>query len=404
MGEAGSGVRRSTCTAAFIAAGSSSPLPALIIEVAVGGLLDAYEEIDRLTEAGLVFMASASDALGRAPGWMVLARRGLDRVDVLMREGDLQVFFGGTCIMGDDWFESVERIGYCVLLAGSIGFHGSPDASRDPELVTRMVETAATAGLMTGAMVPVYLPGYESPRNAPAWPGIITCQPQHSGGAVGQSFGVSLVLAVEDEFNEIAGIVRAEARGMSYEWVRHRLAVELLLRGKLLPPRIVDQVAEGIMFEGLGPGIRRSVRARRVSLATSWLAVRSVAAFTLGRPLPHWHVLGMHIIETSRWGPCLDIAVDPWAGDLLAVGESDEIPVWLGMPGKDARTTGPDDIEVYLGDYRLGVLSDKAGIYRIILTEPRHADTHVVTDAIRSRAADGSWRLGIRSPKAHPVW
>jgi hypothetical protein len=400
MGEVSSGIRRSACTATFIATGSSSALPAVIIEVAADGLPDAHEEISRLTEAGLVCMASASDALGHAPGWMVLAHRGLDRVDVLMREGNLQVFFGGACIMRDDWFESVERIGYCALLAGSIGLNGGPDASSDPELVTRMVEAAAAAGLMAGAMVPVYLPGYEPPRNAPVWPGTVTYQPRRSGGAARRPLGLSLVLAAEDEFGEVAGIVRAEARGMSYEWVRHRLAVELLLRGQLMPPRIVDQVAEGIMFKGHGP---RARHAGRASLATSWLTVRSLAAFILRRPLPHWHILGMHIIETSRWGPCLDVAVDPWVGDLLAMGESDEITVWLGMPGKDARTTDPDDIEVYRGDYRLGVLSDKAGIYRMILMEPRHADTHVLTDAIRSREVDGSWRLCIRPPEAHPI-
>lgn len=401
MVEVGSGVRRSACTA-IIATGPSSALPAVIIEVAPGGPSDAHEEISRLTQAGLVHIASASDTPGRAPGWMVLARRGLDRIDVLMRDGDLRVFFGGTCVVGDDWVESIERTGYCVLLAGSIGLNDGPDRSLDSERVTQMVEAAAAAGLVAGAMVPVYLPGYEPSRNAPVWPGIVTYQPQRSGGASRRPLGLSLVLAAEDEFGEAAGIVRAEARGMSYEWVRHRLAVELLLRGQLMPPRIVDQVAEGIMSKGLGDRVRHAVRAVRASLVTSWLAVRSVAAFTLRRPLPHWHILGMHIIETSRWGLCLDVAVDPWAEDLLAAGESDEIVAWLGMPVKNAGTRGPDDIEVYRGDFRVGVLADKAGIYRMILLEPRHVDAHVLTDAIRSRAADGSWRLCIRPPEAHP--
>jgi hypothetical protein len=398
MSEVGGTVRGYACTAAFIAPGSSPAFPAVIVEVAAGDLTDAHELISQLADAGLAGLASESDMQGRAVGWMILARRGLDRVDVLVRASDVRAFFGGTCVIRDDWLESVARTGHCILIAGSIGLNGVPDAAPDPELVTRMVDAARASGLVAGGLVPVYLPSYESRRNAKVWPGTVAYRRQGPGGAHRGPLGLSITLDETEEFAEVADPVRAEARGMSYEWVRQRLAVELLLRGHMMLPRIVDQVAEDITFTGPAARMRRAVHAGRAALATSWLAVRSIAAFALHRPLPHWHVLGTHVIGTCGWEAWLEVAIDPWADELLAVGEPDEIDVWLGMYGETAHTGGPDDIAVYRGDYRLGVLSD-AGVYSAILMEPRHADIYLLTDALRSRAADGSWRLRVRSPR-----
>jgi hypothetical protein len=239
----------------------------------------------------------------------------------------------------------------------------------------------------------VYLPGYESPREAKVWPGVVLYRGARWGN---RPLGLSVELKAAAELAEAADLVRAEARGMSYEWVRQRLALELLVRGEVMPPGIVDQAAEGITFTGPAGWARRAVRARRRSVATSWLAVRSIFAWALRRPLPHWHIFGFHAVAPSPWGTWLEVAVDPWAGELLAVGDSDKIAVWLGL---SRETFGPDSIVVYRGDYRLGVLTDGDGGYRAILAEPRHEHTNLVTDATRSRADDGSWRLRIGSPR-----
>ena len=395
MGKVVGAVRGYVCTAAFIAAGYS--LPAIIIEVEAGDLLEAHERISQLVDAGLAALVSVSDIPGRAAGWMVLARQGVDRVDVLMRAPDLRVFFGGPCAMRDDWLESAARTGYCVLIAGSIGLNRVPDAASDPELVTQMVGAAGAAGLAAGGLVPVYLPGYESHRNTRVEPGTVAYGRQGSGGAARPPLGLSITLDETKEFAEAANLVRAEARGMSYGWVRQRLAVELLLREQTMPPRIVDQVAEDITLTGPAGWARRAGLRGRAALATSSLVVRSITAFALRRPLPHWHILGMHVVGTSVRGALLEVAVDPWAEELLAVGETDEIDVWLGIERTVVSTAGSDIIVVYRGDHRLGVLIDD-GTYSAILMEPRHADTHVLTDAIRDRAADGSWRLRVRPP------
>jgi hypothetical protein len=185
---------------------------------------------------------------------------------------------------------------------------------------------------------------------------------------------------------------------MSYEWVRQRLAVELLLRGHMPPPRITDRIAEDVTFTNPADRVRRAVNAVKAALATNWLAMRSIAALAFRQPLPHWHIFGIHTIDTGTLEELLEVAIDPGADELLAVGESDEISVWLSIPGETVPTADPQDIVVYRGDYRLGVIDGNGGAYRAILMEPRHADIHLLTDAVRSRADDGSRQLRIFSP------
>jgi hypothetical protein len=386
------------CTAALIPDGCSSPLPAIIVEVTADDLQHAEAMISRLTEAGLARVRGASEMSARAAGWMALARPGLDRVDVLMRaSGRLRVFFAGECVLRDDWLESVARTGYCILLAGSTGLSSIPDGVPDTELVTRMVDAAATAGLVAGGLIPVYLPDWADGQKAKPWPGTVIYRLQGSRGAA-PPLGLSITLDLTAELAEAADLVRAEANGMGYEWARQRLAVELLLRGQMMPPRIVDQIAEDITFAGPAGWAHRSARAAKTALATSWLFVRTVTAFASRRPLPHWHILGTHVVGTCERRARLEVTVDPYADELLAVGESGEIHVWLGIPRKFASTSSQDDIVVYRGDYRLGVLGDVDGTYRAILLERRHAHTILMTDATRSRTADGSWRLRVHSP------
>jgi hypothetical protein len=397
MGEIGSTFGGMRCMAVFVEAGCSSSLPALIVDVAAGDRQHADAMISRLVGAGLARVTSASELQAHAAGWMVLSRRGVDRVDVLMRaSGRLRVFVAGDCVLRDDWLESVARTGYCLLLAGQISPSGIPDAVPDPELATRMIGAAGAAGLLAGALVPVYLPGYDSDRKDKTWPG--TVRYRRRPGESARPLGASITLDMRAELGAAADLVRAEANGMGPAWVRQRLAVEFMLSEQIMPPTIVDRIAEDITSDGPVGRARNVLRAFKTGLATIWLLGATIVAFALGRPLPHWHILGMHVINTSQHGPGLEVSVDPSAGELVAVGEPDDIDVWLGLSREFSSGDGEDDIVVYRGDYRLGVLKDIDGDYRAILTEPRHARTILMTDATRSRTADGSWDLRLHSP------
>ena len=244
--------------------------------------------------------------------------------------------------------------------------------------------------------MPVYLPGYDCGQKAKAWPG--TVRYRQGPDRAARPLGLSVTLDMRAELGPAADVVRAEASGMGLEWVRQRLAVELLLCDQVMPPTIIDRVAEDMISTGRAGWARRWGRAAKGGLATSWLLAGSIMAFALRRPLPHWHVLGIHVLKTSQGEAGLKVAVDPYAGELLSVGESDEIGVWLGPPGEPASAGRQDDIVVYRGDYRIGVARDVDGAYRAILLEPRHAHTILLTDATRSRAADGSWQLRLHSP------
>jgi hypothetical protein len=107
--------------------------------------------------------------------------------------------------------------------------------------------------------------------------------------------------------------------------------------------------------------------------------------------------MGMHMVMTDDWGEPGEVALDPWADELVAIGEPDEFDVWLGIAGEDAHPGGRGAVVVYRGDYRLGVFRNDA-FYRKILTEPCHSNTILMTVAVRSRAPSGGWRLGVRLP------
>jgi hypothetical protein len=184
---------------------------------------------------------------------------------------------------------------------------------------------------------------------------------------------------------------------MSYEFVRQRLAVELLKRGHFLPPRIVDQVAVDVTFSSPNVRLFRSVRAFNVGIITTWLVVRSMAAFFMRRPIPHWHIFGMHVMQTSASGAMLEVDVDSRVYELLAVGEDKELDVWLGLARETETMPSGNSIIVYRGDYRLGTLGGSSAYYEILM-EPRHANIQILTDAIKHRAADGSWKLSILAP------
>jgi len=397
MDEIGPTFNGMRCAAAFVQAGCSSSLPALIVDVAGEDRQHADAMISRLAGAGLARVRGASEMPAWAAGWMVLARPGLNRVDVLRRGlTRLEAFVAGDVVLPGDWLESVARTGSCVLFAGSIGLTGSPDAAADPEVISRMVDAAGAVDLLAAGLIPVYLPGYDGGNKAKAWPGTVIYRQGPGGGA--RPLGLSLTLDMRAELGAAADLVRFEASGMGPEWVRQRLAVRFLLNDQMIPPSIVDHIAEDITSTGPAGWARRSARAAKSGLATSWLLAGSVMAFTLRRPLPHWHVLGIHVLDTSQYGAGPEVTIDPHAGELLAVGESDEIHVWLGMPRPFVLAGSKNDVVVYRGDYRVGVLRDVDDAYRAVLLEPRHAHTTLLTDAIRSRAADGSWQLRLRSP------
>jgi hypothetical protein len=386
--------RGSECIALVIAVGSSSAVPALIVELEPSDSL--YRESgSQLAIDGLERMSRVSVMPSRATGWIVLARPGLDRIYVIKQTPAPDDFFGGPCAMSDDWLEVAARTGCCLLIIGRIGLAQVPDAAADPVMVTQIVDAAAGMGRVAGAMVPVYVPGYLSSPKDPVWPGTITYRKPASGKrAVSASPGFSIAVDGTEEFGEAASIVRAGARGMKYEWVRQRLAVELLLRGHLKPPRMVDQVARDIAAQDAASRVDRSVRVTQAFLLANWLAFRSVIAYILRRALPHWHIFGMHVIATHSALPLLKVSVDPWADELLAAGDADDLEIWLDLQLEDPTPV----VVAYRGDYRVGILDDETGVYRTILMEPRHKGIQLLTDGIRSLAADGSWQLRVYAP------
>lgn len=373
-----------------------SPVPALIVELA-GDELEPSESVSRLVAAGLERVASLSRMPGPVAGWMALARPGIDRIDVLSRSAALPACFGGPSIINEFWLESAARTGYCLLVIGFVRLDLLDEAA-DPVAVTRIVDSACAGGLVAVGKVSVLLPAYLPVLTTKPWPGrVIYGQSGSRRRASPAPLGFSVGLDETDEVSEAASVVRAEARGMSYEWVRQRLAVELLKRGHLLPPRIVDQVAAEIMLPSLAGKLLRSMRASKVSLVTGWLAVRSIVAFAMRRPIPHWHILGMHVMQTYAGAAVLEVDVDSRANELMEVGEGEEVDVWLGVAEESGSKSSEKCITVYRGDYRLGTLGGSPA-YQAILTEPQHANIHILTDAIKHRADDGSWKLYILAP------
>lgn len=377
MSESEEAVRGLACTAAIVAVGPSVGLPAVIVEVTAEGHSSVSDMASQLADLGLTRMADALP-LSRATGWLVLADGGIGRIDVLMRAPNLKVFFGGPCAIAEDWLERVAQAGYCAVIA-------------------EMREATGSPSRLAAGLVPVYLTGGDHYGDVGIWPGKVVYRRKRkkTSWEVGQPLGLTIKWDETEAFAGIADGVRAEAREIGYGLVRHRLVVELLLRQKILIPIIVDQVAEDIAVAGPANQVRRGIHARRVVCHTNWLLARTIMAFIARRPIPHWHILGMHVIETSESEEPLEVEVDPWAGELLAIGELDEFEVWLGMKGEGGRS---DDVIVYRGDYPVGRLDDHNWIYRGIMLEPRHSNIRIVTSAVRSKATDGSWKLRVGSP------
>ena len=390
-----------SCCAAFIAVDGAT-VPALIVEPARGDH-DMTAPAPRMALEVLPSLTAVSGVRDRAPGWLVLTGRGSDRVDVLTRAGEVRQVVGGTCVLADDWLDEVERTGCCALLVGTLGLCTAPGAAPQPEEVAHAVAEAAAAGCVSGGLVPVYLAVYQG--SGRAWPGVVH-RPQQEGwhrttGPLQRPSGVSFGFHATEDLVALVARVQAEARGKSYAWTRQRLLVDLLPYELNLMPGVLDYLAEDIASRtrGLPGALRRWARARRRSMRTAGLLLRAVVALIGRRPQPHWHLFGMHVVGTSGWGAPAEVALDPWADELVAMAGTDEIIVWLGLRhGSGGPPERPTRVVAYYGDYRLGVLTGDDGFYRAILEEPGHADVRVTTDAVRSHAADGSWRLHVRTP------
>jgi hypothetical protein len=328
---------------------------------------------------------------------MIMTRPGLAWVDVVNRWPVPETFSSGAYTVNDGWLDLVGRMGYCVLIIGAVGLAQDPEMANDQARVTEMVARAADVGLVTAALVPVYLPAKRPGEGVLVWPGRVEYRKPPPGRRVrAKPLGLSIGLDESDEVGEAAAVVRSMARGKSYEWVRQQLSVQLLLRGHLKPPVMTDQVAQGVARLGLPGAVHRAGQAARRSLITNSLAIRTVVAYALRRRIPHWHIYGTHVMRTWPEGPQLEVALDPWADELLAVGDGDEMEIMLGAP---RDSTGEAGVTVaYRGDYRIGTLGDDLGAYGEILAEPRHENVWLVTDGVRSLAPDGSRRLRVLAP------
>jgi hypothetical protein len=380
------------CTATLIATGGFSLLPAVVIDLAAeAGTLEACAPAG----LGLAPFGDSGELPGPAAGWAVFACPGPDRIDVLASAPARTLFFSGACGASAEWRRRSAELGYCLLIAGHAVLADDPARAPDPALVASHARAAGAGGRAVAGLVPVYWPLAETRGRAGSWPGTI-----RYGARARLSWGFSLSTDVPEDVRVVAASVRAGAPQAGPELVRQQLVTELLLAGRMLPRRIADQLVDDIVLARPGKWRDRTLRGQRVALLTSWLLMRTVAAFLLFRPKPHWHILGQHLVRAFGWPP-LDVAVDPWAGELLAVGEEDEFDVRLALAGPDPGR--PDSarpqVVVYRGDYRVGVLgAEAAARYRRVVAEHRQPGADVVTLAARSRSHDGSWRLQVSHP------
>lgn len=376
----------------FIPTGSSLPLPAIIVELPTDDPAEGLAELSAATS--LTSLGEAGAIPGRADGWMVFVCPGADWIDVIVRAPGWPPVFSGPSLLPKEWLESVTQRKHCLLLVGRAGLDAALDA-HDPAETARLAKLAIDSHLLMGGLVPVYtpVPKFERPGK---WPGTV----DYEGSPAKDPLGFSVRITETAGFSEAVNVVRSGAAGKTYKWVRQRLSVELLRRGERNLPVVVSLVAEQVTQTGIHGSTPRRRRAFQAGLISNWLVIRTITAFVLHRTLPHWHILGIH--AASFRGPMtwLDASIDPWAEELLAMGDSDDIVVWLDMPQASSNEDHAGDVVVFRGDYRLGVCPDIHDAYRAILMEPGHSGTNLAVEATRSRMPDGSWSLKIPYPLA----
>lgn len=397
------GHRLLRATAVLMSADSADVLPVLALEDAGDPADPAGPWIAELARGGLVRVTGEEDALRPAAGWqgLVLFSQ-LDWFHVVVRSPGSKAFYEGRCAATDGWREQVIGIGGCVLLAGRLGLRDVRRADLTPRLVAEKVAAAGSAGVLAGGLIKVFWPG-ENPGDLtgilPVAIGSDSSRPPvRSSGPSPQAREQE---APDDHAGEAVRAVRAEARGMSREDVRRRLVEELLHRGEMLPSRVTDYYTDDILLgDDLAGRARRWTRRQMSITAAGWHVLRSAGAMARHRTPPPWQAIGIRRVTPSHQGQRLEVVLDSGAGKWLAVGESDAIDVWLAPADEGPPGPAQDALAaVYRGDERVGLLSaDADAAYRPVLAEAGHAGAVVVTTAIRSRTADGSWRLRLGLP------
>jgi hypothetical protein len=394
--------RRLRATALLMAADSSDVLPVLAVEAAGDPADRAGPWVSELASNGLTVVAGEEDALRSARGWQALVLlSGFDWFYVVVRSPDSKAFYEGRCVATDGWREQVTGIGGCVLLVGNLGLRDVRRADLTPGLVAEKMVVAGSAGALAGGLIKVFWPGETSGDLTGILPvdiGSAGPRPRVGSGPPPQAGERD---APDDQLGEALQAVRAQARGLSRDDVRRRLVEELFRRGEMLPSRVADYYTDDVLLGDDMAGRTRRWARRQLSVTTAgWHALRSVGAMARHRPPPHWHAMGIHRVTPSQKGQRLEIVLDSGAEKWLAVGEADAIDVWLGPADRGTPEPAPNaPVVVYRGDERVGLLgTDADAAYRPVLTEASHAGAVVVATAIRSRTADGSWRLRLGHP------
>lgn len=417
-------IRRIQATASYIAVGPSSPIPVVVVDIepssqAKDGADDAIG-ISEFITAGLMKVTLSAPVPDGAPGWAVIARPvGSDRLNVVIRSPQSEPLHAGLLTFPPGWYEKVADARTCTLLLGNFSFPGSINIDLSPEELSRAVGSAIRGGLVAGATVlfiPVdrrYIGEAEREKSVTSfgfsekkrllksrrYPSIEYDLAVGSGEESGteSSYEDDSAARVEDALN----VVRQNLSGLAREQVRQRLMEELLAREQMLPPRAVDYYVSRIMpGAGFAGKLSRWWRAAGDRLEVAGLALRSIYAMMLHRPMPHWHIMGIHMIRPSWLGSGLAVIIDPNAGKLIGMGERNEFEVWLGFSAEEKdESLGYSPVIVYRGEGRIGRLGAAGSvIYGSMLADDRHSNVIILTRARREKIADGSWSLRIAQP------
>jgi len=99
---------------------------------------------------GLALIPAGDHMPALATGWRLLRP---DRSSVILSVPDGGVAYRGDCVQPGDWAGLVDAAGACVVLIGTIGLYGVPARELVPSRVHQMLDEAARAGSLAGALV-----------------------------------------------------------------------------------------------------------------------------------------------------------------------------------------------------------------------------------------------------------
>jgi hypothetical protein len=401
--------------AAFVAGASAEGVPGLLVGLAGDDHDRLRQYVRELCAAGLSRPGSAREVPDVAPGWLVLACGALDQLSVLAHAPEPLLLFSGSCAMSARWRTAAARAGHLLLFAGKLDLAGL--TAGQPGTVSEIITEGIGSGLVAAAKVPVFWSGYShgrrrGSRDGGRWPGGIRYEPvsgQRRTRVPAGEPGPSAATSADNDINAAVAAagqaVRAacqEVRAADWDSVRQRLAAELVMRGAFLPANAVSSIARDVAYRGsVGGSALLALRSAERGIFTAGLLAWTIMARLLGRSLPHWHILGLHLLRPGPWPLEVEVTLDDGAAEIMSIGGEDDIAVCVGIATEYIPESAGSVPVVYRGEYKIGTLDGPvSGEYRKIVMDPRHIGIDIVTAAQRSYTPDGQWKLRIRTPLA----